>query len=155
MKINRFIIKVGKKGGRMKTLSTFVIFMIVALNVFAVCKEPKKISLKPGMKVIVALAGPNWSEAKIDSMSGGNITVKYYDGGLGNVGRREVVAHPDILYHGRTYPCFKRGDRVIAKSHGKIWRTAVITMEDGDKFEIQFDDKTRKKLKGNEIVRIP
>jgi hypothetical protein len=133
----------------------FVVFMFIAANAFAECQEPQKVSFKTGMKVIAAIAGPNWGAAKVDSIKGGNITVKYSDGGLGSLQPREIAVHPDILYQGGSYPCFQPGDRVIAKSHGDIWRTATVTKVDGDKFEVRFYDKSTKTLKGNEIVRRP
>ena len=120
----------------------------------AACSEPSKVEIKAGMKVVSALAGPNWQVAKVESIKDGKITVKDSGGGLGSLGPKEVIAHPDVLYHG-SVPCFKSGDKVIAKAQGDIWRTATVSKVDGDKIEVKFYDNTKKTLKGNELVRQP
>ena len=142
----------------MKRVACFV-FAFAALSFVsraygAACSEPAKVEIKKGMKVISALAGPNWQVAKVESIKGGKFTVKDAEGGLGSLGPKEVIAHPDVLYHG-SVPCFKSGDKVIAKAQGDIWRTATVSKVDGDKIEVKFYDKTKKTLKGNELVRQP
>jgi hypothetical protein len=49
----------------------------------------------------------------------------------------------------------KAGDKVIAKAQSDIWRTATVSKVDGDKIDVKFYDKTKKTLKGNELVRKP
>jgi hypothetical protein len=136
-------------------LISVVCLAVLAGKAWAVCQEPGKVELKPGMKVIAPLAGPNWQVAKIEKISKGNLTVKDADGGLGSMRPNEVVAHPDVLYKSGNCPCFKPGDKVIAKAQGTIWRAATVSKVDGDTIEVQFMDKSKKTLKGNEIVRKP
>lgn len=129
--------------------------LFLAFNAFSECKEPQKVELKKGMKVIAPLAGPNWQVSKVDKISGNNVTVKDASGGLGSMKPDEVVPHPDVLYKGGNYPCFKAGDKVVAKAQGDIWRTATVSKVDNDKIEVKFMDKSKKTLKENEMVRKP
>jgi len=124
-------------------------------SAWAECGEPGKVELRSGMKVIAPLAGPNWQVSKVDKISKNNITVKDSEGGLGSMKPGEVVAHPDVLYKGGTYPCFKSGDKVIAKAQGDIWRIATVSKVDDDKIEVRFMDKSKKTLKAKDIVRKP
>ncbi len=136
-------------------LVSLVCFAVFAGKAWAICQEPEIVELRAGMKVIAPLAGPNWQVSKVDKISKGNVTVKDAEGGLGSMKSSEVVPHPDVLYKKDSYPCFKTGDQVVAKAQGDIWRTATVKKIDNDKIEVQFMDKSKKTLKGNEIVRKP
>lgn len=130
------------------------VFVIAGGKAWSECKEPAKTQFKPGMKVIAALAGPNWAVAKIESVGKKDIMVKYADGGMGSLGKSEIAVHPDASYHG-SHPCFAAGDKVIAKAAGDTWRTATISSIKGENAEVTFADKKKKTLKQSEIVRQP
>jgi hypothetical protein len=107
------------------------------------------------MKVVAPLAGPNWSVGKIESIKGGNVTVKDADGGLGSMKTSEVIPHPSVLYKDNAYPCFKTGDKVIAPLKGNIWRAATITSIEGDNAKVTLPDKKQIIVKQSELLRAP
>jgi len=122
---------------------------------WAACKKPS-VEIKPGMKVIAAIAGPNWGVSKVESVDKKTINVKDADGGLGSLGKKDVVPHPSVLYHGDVKPCFNTGDKVLAKAQGSTWRIATIGKIDGDKADITFVmDKSKKTVKLDTIVPAP
>jgi len=136
----------------------FVLTALIALpsgHAATTCKEPQKIALKSGMKVIAEIAGPNWCVARIESLKGEDITVKYAVGGEDVLNSEEVIPHPSILYKDNSYPCFKKGDKVIAKSNGDIWREATINSVDGDNVNVTFLNKKEVTLKQSELARAP
>jgi hypothetical protein len=109
----------------------------------ALCKEPAKLTLAPGVKVISHLAGPNWSVGKVKSVKGKTIEVEDAGGGLGSMGSSDIVPYPDSLYHDRIAPCFKAGDKVLARTKGNIWREATVTDANQGKVTFTFlDNKT-------------
>jgi hypothetical protein len=114
------------------------------------CAEPGVADLKPGMKVITALAGPNWQVAKIDAMGKGRITVTSADGGKGSLSPRDVVPFP-----GATPPCFKKGDKVIAKVEKDIWRIATVSEVTEMHAIVIFPDRKKQSRTFSEIVRAP
>lgn len=131
-----------------------LIVTAVSLSASAACTAPA-VDLKPGMKVIAALAGPNWAVAKVESIQGGTMTVKFTDGGLGSLGKGEVVAYPAALDGGGNLSCFSVGDKVIAPAQGDTWRTATVLSVTGETAEVKFADGRKKGFKLTEIVAQP
>lgn len=135
-------------------LLAIAIIAALASVASAACTQPI-VELKPGMKVIAALAGPNWALATVDSVKGGTTVVTFNDGGLGSVGKGEVVAYPSALYGGGNPPCFSVGASVIAPAQGDTWRAATVLSISGDSAEVKFSDGRKKGFKLTEIVAQP
>ncbi len=140
-------------------MNRLVLGLIASLVLFtasplasAPCKPPT-VSLKPGMKVIAALAGPNWAEATITKITGEQIMVKYADGGLGGLGRQEVAPHPTELTRSSTDLCINKGDTVLAPAQGTTWRSAKVVNVTGEELEIKFVDGKTKTMKASGVVR--
>ncbi|MFA4875020.1 MAG: hypothetical protein WC956_08060 [bacterium] len=138
----------------MKNRLICAVLMITALPSLCLaaekCAEQAKPAFKPGMKVIAALAGPNWQVAKVDSVKGGRIEVTFPDGGKGSVGSNELAPLPSD-----TPPCFRQGDKVIAKAEKDIWRTAKIGEVKDEGAVVIFMDKKKQTKKFSEIARYP
>jgi hypothetical protein len=138
----------------MKNRLICAMLVLIALPAMCIaaekCTEPAKAVFKPGMKVIAALAGPNWQVAKVDSVSGSRIEVTFPDGGKGSLGSHEIVLFPSS-----TPPCFKQGDKVIAKAEKDIWRTAKIGEVKDDGAVVIFMNNKKQSKKFSEIARYP
>ncbi|MBN1282256.1 MAG: hypothetical protein JXA24_00605 [Proteobacteria bacterium] len=138
-------------------LCILVVALAVSISTlsWAACKKPV-VEIKPGMKVIAAVAGPNWGVARVESVKKNKIMVKDAGGGLGSLGRKEVAPHPSALYRGNNKPCFGAGDKVLAQAQGGTWRIATVDKVTGDKAKITFVmDKSKKNVKLSAIVPAP
>jgi hypothetical protein len=121
----------------------------------APCKEPAKVSLEPGMKVISHLAGPNWSVGKVTAVKGKTIEVEDARGGLGSTSASEIALYPGTLYRDHTPPCFQAGDRVLARSKGNTWREAQVIDANPGKVTFQFLDSQTGSAGPLDLVRMP
>lgn len=117
------------------------------------CQEPRPVQIVKGMKVIASLAGPNWAEATVKSVDGQTFTVSYSDGGLGSLSRNEILPHPSVLYAGGQYPCFRVGEKVIARDSWPTWRMAKIVSINTNFVQVAFPGKGLAKVKPSEILR--
>ncbi len=135
-------------------LAAAMVVTAFAFAAAAACELPT-VELKPGMKVIAALAGPNWAVARVDAIKGAQVMVKFSDGGLGSLGKGEVVAHPSVLHRTGDVPCFQAGARVIAPAQGDTWRFATVLSVTGEKAEVKFADGKKRELKLTELAAQP
>ncbi len=127
----------------MNKLLLSIIALALAVTACSNCKEPAKMELKPGMKVVASWQGSSWWVATIDGISGDDVTLTYSDNTKGVKNKSLVLPHPDVQYTSGKPCCFKPGDKVVAKwKHDNWWvgtidkvgkNTANITYSDGEK----------------------
>lgn len=142
----------------MKKFLVALVVLAVALPALAAaeqCKEPAKVDLKTGMKVVAQWQGDNWWLAKINSINkNGLFNVTYSDNTKGANKKKDQVAY--YIYNDtQTPPCFKEGDRVIAQWKGDSWWKARITRISGNSVDITYSDGEKGTRKLTDMVRDP
>jgi hypothetical protein len=120
------------------------------------CKEPDKVSLKTGMKVVAQWQGDNWWLAKIDSIDKkGRINVTYSDNTRGTNKTPSQVASYLYEKSGTPPPCFKAGDKVVAQWKGDSWWKARINAIKGNEADITYSDGEKGTRQLTDMVRDP
>ncbi|MFA4874482.1 MAG: hypothetical protein WC956_08450 [bacterium] len=136
----------------MKNALALLILLTAATSAYAAenCVEPPLGGFSVGEKVVADLDGPTFSEATVDGISGDYVSIKFPDGGTGNL-RTKYVAH----WPAAVPACFKVGDRVVAHAEKRIWKDARIAELSGENVVVVFFDGKRETKKLSEIVRFP
>jgi len=142
----------------MKKLLMVLVVMAVALPALVLaqqCKEPDKVDLKPGMKVVAQWQGDNWWLAKINAINKGRFNVTYSDNTKGMNKKKEQVAYYIYDKSGTPPPCFKEGDKVVAQWKGDSWWKARIEKIKGSDADITYSDGEKGTRKLTDMVRDP
>jgi hypothetical protein len=141
-----------------KFLTVLVVaaFMLPTLAHAEQCKEPEKVSLKTGMKVVAQWRGDNWWLAKISSIDKkGLVNVTYSDNTKGSNKKQDQIAPYIYATPGTQPPCFKEGDKVVAQWKGDSWWKARIEKINGNSAEITYSDGEKGTRKLTDMVRDP
>lgn len=143
----------------MKRWLVVLTVVVVAAPVLALaqqCKEPAKVGIKPGMKVVAQWQGDNWWLAKVDSIGkNGQINVTYSDMTKGVNKKPDQIAYYLYEKAGTPAPCFKEGDKVVAQWKGDSWWKARIDAITGDKANVTYSDGEKGTRKLTDMVRDP
>ncbi len=143
----------------MKRFLAFLVvaaFMLPAVAGAQKCKEPERVDLRPGMKVVAQWQGDNWWLAKIDSISKKGIAnVTYSDNTKGTNKKKDQIAYYIYERSGTPPPCFKDGDKVIAQWKGDSWWKARIDRIKGNKADITYSDGEKGTRRLTDMVRDP
>lgn len=141
---------------RLLAVMVMAAFAVPALVLAEQCKEPAKVDLKTGMKVVAQWQGDNWWLAKISSINkNGLINVTYSDNTKGSGKKKDQVAYYIYGDPGTPPPCFKEGDKVVAQWKGDSWWKARIDKIDGNKADITYSDGEKGTRKLTDMVRDP
>ncbi len=117
------------------------------------CKEPAKMDLKPGMKVVASWQGNSWWVGTIDSIDGDNVNLTYSDKTNGVKNKSLVLPHPTVQYTDGKPCCFKPGDKVVAKWKNDNWWVATIDKVEKDEASVTYSDGEKGTQKTTDIVR--
>lgn len=117
------------------------------------CQEPQKKQIAAGTKVVAAWRGNNWWIANVENISGDVASLTYSDGEKGTRKIAEMKPHPSLLYSNNAAPCWKAGDKVVAKWQGDSWWVATINKIDGDNVSLTYADGEKGVQKAWDMVR--
>ncbi len=136
----------------MKRILLVLVIAMTATSAYAAnfCVEPSKEPFKVGEKVIADKDGPTFSIATVDGINGEYVSIKFPDGGTGNL-RTRYVAHMPA----NVPPCYSPGDKVVAQVDKVIWREGRIAELTDSGAAVEFVDGSKATKKFSEIVRHP
>lgn len=123
---------------------------ILSTASFAQCFDPPPEEFRIGEKVVADRDGPTFSWAIVTGINGDYVSLKFPDGGTGDL-RHKYVAHAPAA----TPPCYKVGDRVVAQQDKTYWLEARITSLTGTGASVTFVDGKSATKSFSEIVRFP
>ncbi len=129
---------------------SFLCFLAPSAPSFAQCFDPPPEEFRVGERVVADRDGPLFSWAVVDGIDGDYVSLKFPDGGTGNL-RHKYVAHAPAA----TPPCYKVGDRVVAQTDKTYWKEARITSLTGSGATVNFVDGKSATKSFSEIVRFP
>lgn len=130
-----------------------VLAIAIAITACSTCKEPAKIELKHGMKVVASWQGNSWFVGTIDSISGDDVNLTYSDKTQGIKNKSLVLPHPTVQYTSGKPCCFKPGDKVVAKWKNDNWWVATIDKVEKGKAEVTYADGEKGVQLTTDIVR--
>lgn len=121
------------------------------------CKDPAKIAIKEGMRVVAQWSGDNWWVAKVDKISGENVDVTYSDNQKGLKKIAQMVPYPEALYTSGLPPCIKAGDKVVSKWRHDSWWLGTIDKVDAtiENCDITYTDGEKGLQKCKDMVKFP
>lgn len=125
----------------------------IAISACSNCKEPAKIDLKSGMKVVASWQGNSWWLGTIDSIDGDTVNLTYSDNTKGVKNKTLVLPAPSVQYADGKPCCFKPGDHVVAKWKNDNWWVATIDKIDKDQADVTYSDGEKGVQKTTDIVR--
>lgn len=112
----------------------------LALTACSDCKEPAKVDLKPGMRVVASWQGNSWWVGTIDTITGDDVNLTYSDNTKGVKNKSLVLPHPDVQYTSGKPCCFKPGDKVVAKWKNDNWWVATVDKAEKGKANLTYSD---------------
>lgn len=127
--------------------------LAIAITACSNCKEPAKIGLKPGMKVVASWQGNSWWVGTIDSIAGDDINITYSDGTKGVKNKSLVLPHPSVQYPDGKPCCFKPSDKVVAKWKNDNWWAATIDSVEKNKADVTYSDGETATQLTTDIIR--
>lgn len=136
-------------------IKTICAFVVIAFAIAACsnCKEPAKVELAPGMKVVASWQGNSWWVATVDSISGDDVNLTYSDKTTGVKNKSLVLPHPSVQYTDGKPCCFKAGDKVVAKWKNDNWWVGTIDKVEKDKAHVTYSDGEKGIQNTTDIVR--
>lgn len=123
---------------------------IISSTSLAQCSDPPPHEFTIGEKVVADRDGPLFSWAIVTGINGDYVSLKFPDGGTGDL-RHKYVAHAPAA----TPPCYQVGDRVVAQQDKTHWKEARITSLTGTGATVSFVDGASATKTFSEIVRFP
>lgn len=127
--------------------------LVAMITACSNCKEPAKVELKPGMKVVASWQGNSWWVGTIDSISGDDVNLTYSDNTKGVKNKSLVLPHPTVQYTDGKPCCFKAGDKVVAKWKNDNWWVATIDKVEKGNADVTYSDGEKGIQKTTDIVR--